>query len=287
MGQRTVARSSLELSCNEGMTFADLALAQRIEKAQADYAAAGALAWQEQNPSKQVAVLEVAGGRAVFLGSDSPLTHAIGLGLNGEVKPADLDRLEDFYRGRDLSVKIDLCPLADPSLVNLLARRGYHPVEFANVLFRSLDGDILCATQNGRPSVRQIAIDEREIWSRILARGFFELQELTHPLIEIGLIICNAPSTRCLVGPADGEPAGAGGLACWGDMALMFADSTLPEFRNRGLHTALIQARVAIARQEGCRIATADTLPGSGSQRHYERCGFQVVYTKTIMEREL
>ena len=269
------------------MTFADLTMAQRIEKAQAAYAAAGALAWQQKNPSKPIAVTEIAGGWAVFLGADSPLTHAIGLGLNGPVKSGELDRLEEFYRARDLSVKIDVCPLADPSLVDLLGRRGYRPVEFANVLARALDDEIAVATSNGQPTVRQVGPEECEHWSRILARGFFELQDLTQPLIDIGLIICNSPSTRCLVSPADGDPAGGGALACWGDVALLFADSTLPEARNRGLHTALIQARLGMAKQENCRIATADTLPGSGSQRHYERCGFQVAYTKTIMEREL
>ena len=269
------------------MTFADLELAQRLEGAQAAYAAAGAAAWRDKNPGKPVALKEIAGGWAVFLGADSPLTHAVGIGMNGELTAADIDRLEDFYRGRDLSVKVDVCPLADPSLIDLLGRRGYRPVEFANVLVRSLSEEQADYPSAGETKVREIDVQERELWSTILARGFFELQELAPPLLEIGLIICNSPSTRCYLGSASGSPAGGAGLACYNGVALMFADATLPEARNRGVHSALISARLAIARQEGCQFATADTLPGSISQRHYERWGFQVAYTKTIMERDL
>src|SRR5437763_14878896 len=82
------------------------------------------------------AVLEVAGGIAVFTGAESPLTHAVGIGLNGPVFPAELDRLEAFFRSRGARPSIELCPLADEGLLPQLADRGYHLTEFANVLVR-------------------------------------------------------------------------------------------------------------------------------------------------------
>ena len=45
----------------------------------------------------------------------------------------------------------------------------------------------------------------------------------------------------------------------------------------------LIAARLNEALARGCDLATASTLPGSGSQRNYERMDFQVVYTKVTM----
>jgi hypothetical protein len=41
--------------------------------------------------------------------------------------------------------------------------------------------------------------------------------------------------------------------------------------------------RVAV--EEGCDLATASTLPGSVSQRNYERNGFHVAYTKAVLVR--
>ena len=36
---------------------------------------------------------------------------------------------------------------------------------------------------------------------------------------------------------------------------------------------------------EGCDLATAATLPGSVSQRNYERHGFRVAYTRATLVR--
>ncbi len=63
-------------------------------------------------------------------------------------------------------------------------------------------------------------------------------------------------------------------------LASFFGDGTVPEFRRCGLHASLIRARLNAALAQGCDLATASTLPGSVSQRNYERLGFQVVYTK-------
>ncbi len=68
--------------------------------------------------------------------------------------------------------------------------------------------------------------------------------------------------------------------------ALLFADSTLEKYRGRGLHLALIRARLQHAAELGCDLATASTAPGSTSQRNYERAGFRVIYTKLNMQRD-
>ena len=73
---------------------------------------------------------------------------------------------------------------------------------------------------------------------------------------------------------------GAAALAVRDGLATLFADSTIARFRSGGLHRELISARLYEALAQGCDLATASTLPGSGSQRNYERLGFEVVYTK-------
>jgi hypothetical protein len=54
-------------------------------------------------------------------------------------------------------------------------------------------------------------------------------------------------------------------------------------YRRRGAHSAVIRARLVEAAARGCDLITAGTLPGSVSQRDYERQGFQVAYTKATM----
>src|SRR5947209_6452583 len=72
----------------------------------------------------EAAVLEIAGGVAVFTGAESPLTHAVGIGLKGPVSAAELDELEAFFRSRGARPAIDLCPFADAGLLPQLADRG-------------------------------------------------------------------------------------------------------------------------------------------------------------------
>jgi GNAT superfamily N-acetyltransferase len=57
------------------------------------------------------------------------------------------------------------------------------------------------------------------------------------------------------------------------------AADTLPAFRSRGIHTALVHARLAAAREAGCDLAMVHTRPGAVSQRNILRAGFQLAYT--------
>src|SRR5579872_2721997 len=116
------------------MLFADAPLARRLEAAEA----ANARGCSTHSDGAPPAVLEVAGGCAIFAGVDSPLTQAAGIGLNGPVAGSELDELECFFRTHGASATIDLCPLADPGLFAALAARGYGVREFNNVLVKRL-----------------------------------------------------------------------------------------------------------------------------------------------------
>src|SRR6185436_4731155 len=125
------------------MRFADLQLARRLEAAET----ANARGCSEYPGA---AFLEIAGGCAIFVGADSPLTQAVGLGLNGPVKERDIWKMETFFRSRGARVSIDLCPLADPDLLPLLADRGYHAAQFNNVLVKFMGGAEIAFTPRVR-----------------------------------------------------------------------------------------------------------------------------------------
>ena len=260
------------------MLFADTTLARRIEGAEAE----NARGCSTGTDGSEAAVLDIAGGCAIFVGAESPLTQAVGLGLNGPVSPAQLDRLEYFFRSRGARISIDLCPLADPGLTAALAKRGYVVSEFNNVLVKRLSGAEIVLT----PRVRRATAEERDLWSYTVGHGFFEQRELTTEELNVGRAIFTVPAAMCYFAVADNsELAGGGAAAMRNGVATMFADSTIPRFRRLGLHRELIAARLNEALAQGCDIATASTQPGSGSQRNYERLGFEVVYTKVTLRR--
>jgi hypothetical protein len=256
------------------LVFADLALARRLEAAEA----ANAKGCTAIHP--EAASIELAGGCAVFVGAESPLTHAVGIGLDGPVREGEIAALETFFRSHGAKVTIDLCPLANAGFVEALSERGYRVTEFNNVLVRRLAGAQVVMT----PRVRRTLPDESDLWSHTVGRGFFEQEELTTEEMDVGRAICAMPGAMCyLAAAASGEPAGAAAAAIYGGLATLFADSTIAPYRRAGFHAELIAARLNEALAQGCDMATASTLPGSGSQRNYERLGFEVVYTRVTM----
>jgi GNAT superfamily N-acetyltransferase len=258
------------------MIFADTALARRIETAEAAIARGCTVS------QPGAAWLEAGGGIALFQGAASPLTQAVGMGLTGPVTASELDGVETFFRSRGARISIDFCPLADSGLLELLAGRGYRPAEFNNVLIKPLAGTEITFTPQARPAVT----GEQELWAQTAGHGFFEQAELTGEEMDVGRAIFSMPGALCYFATTEsGETAGGAALAVNGGLATLFADSVIAPFRRRGLHRALIAARLNEALALGCDLATASTLPGSASQRNFERAGFRIVYTKVTLER--
>jgi GNAT superfamily N-acetyltransferase len=255
----------------EPIVFADLALARRVEAAEAWIARGCARAG--------AATLEVAGGCAVFAGAGSPLTQAVGLGLNGAVGETELDALTEFFRSRGTPLRIDVCPLADAGFLEALAARGCSLTEFNNVLAMPLAGHAVSPS----PRVRPMRPGEEDLWSLTVGRGFFEQELLTPDEIDVGRDITAMPTVQCYLAFEEGEAAAGAALAVRDGLATLFADSAIARFRRRGLHGELIAARLAEAAARGCDMATACTQPGSHSQRNYERVGFRVVYSKATL----
>jgi GNAT superfamily N-acetyltransferase len=253
------------------MIHADTALARRIEAAEA----ANARGCTAIHPL--AASMEAAGGVVVFAGADSPLSRAAGMGLSGPVSGAELDCIEAFFRDRGARGAIDVCPLADPSLVERLGDRGYRVTGFDNVLVKRLAAGEIVLT----PRVRRALADETDLWSYTVGRGFFEHLELTSEEMDVGRAICAMPGAMMYVATLEsGENAGGAALAVYGGLAVLFADSTLAAHRRRGIHRELISARLNEALAMGCDLATASAMPGSTSQHNYERLGFEIVYTR-------
>jgi GNAT superfamily N-acetyltransferase len=221
--------------------------------------------------------IDYAGGVAMFAGVGSPLTHAIGTGMHGVVSPAEIEAMEQFYRSRGSHAEIDLCPLADEGYLPQLSERGYRVVELNNVLARVISGDL-------PPADPRVASGDGETYSRVVAEGFFGPGEPPPEMLAIGAALSSGPLQPYLA-YVDGRAVAGGTLNICENTGFFFGDATVNSARGLGLQRALVETRLAAAAAAGCDLAFAATLPGSQSQRNYERCGFRVVYTKLTLRR--
>lgn len=261
--------------------FADITLARRIERLGTSSQRQFVAAYTERFPELCAAGLDVAGGAAAFLELGSPVNGAVGLGLNGEVDAESLIQVERFFREREERPLIAVAPLVDPSLTRLLELRGWVPSAFENVLVRALEPADEFAPPPPDVEIRLArTAEELELWGILVANGFSAPDDPTPMELRLGCAAAAAPDGRFLLAYVDGAPAGTGELHLQDGVGWLTADTTLPQFRRRGVQGALQRARLEIARDAGCDLALTEAIPGSASQRNMERLGFGIVYTR-------
>lgn len=261
------------------MRLTDLALARRLERAEASANAAFVTARDAHDPARGAGWLDVAGTWAMFDGVGSPLTQSFGLGLFAPVTEPDLAALEGFFEARGADVHHEVAPLADGAHLSLLPARGYRPIELTTVLHRATSG--VPAPGAGAPRVRRIAGGESTAWADLSARGWGATPELADFMRDFGAVTARARGTSCFLAEIGGVPVATGALALHGGVALLAGASTLPDWRGRGAQAALLAARLAFAAEQGCDLAMMGAAPGSTSQTNAERAGFRIAYTRT------
>jgi GNAT superfamily N-acetyltransferase len=270
------------------MQFMNLELARRVENAEATGCRECAEAFHVAHPEFPVAVERIRGGVAVFAGVDSPVTQAIGVGINGPVEDDDLNRLGDFFQRRNAPAAAEVCPFVDMSLYEKLAARGYRLLEVSNVLVREISK--ATSEQKEPPrgvTVRQAEPDEAKLWTRTVAQGFAEHFPVTQEILDVMEGFFHGKSASPFLAFVDGQVAGGGALTIHDGVCGLFGASTLPDLRGRGVQTELLRARIHWAAIQGCDLGVSITQPGSASQRNIERAGFQVAYTRTKLIRPL
>lgn len=231
------------------------------------------------DPGGESACSPLAGGWLIYAWPEAPLNRGVGIGLEHEVTERDLKTLEEFYRDRGASPELYHAPFAAPVLPQLLELRGFHLMDYLNVLARPI-GDDHVQGEDERIVIRAVQRDEAQAWGRLVARGFCDGDEPAPSDLELFTIFPHMPSALCFQAEIDGEDAGGGMLFIHDGVALLGGTSVLPRFRGSGVHAALIHARLARAAGEGCDLATTSAQPGSTSQRNMERHGFEVVYRR-------
>jgi len=261
--------------------FPDFSLAQRFEFHEAWSSGEHARTQAQLYPETGAVSLPICDGYLVYCGKKSPLNQVYGWGLSGPVLATELEMIETFYRSRELRPQVRVCPLADPSLFQLLGERRYIVQDHMNVYACQVD-----TLEEELPSVPGLSIqiatpDDAKLWFELdSAGGDWAVPDgISFMLIRTTL----KPDSQLFLAWLNGQLVGSGALEIHDGMAALMAAGTLSAFRNRGVHTALLHARLAAATRAGCDLAMIHTRPGAMSQRNVQRAGFQLMYNVMTM----
>ena len=270
--------------------FCDTALAERIERVEAELIASASDAADRRTTDNAGFVIPIAGGVATFAEDGSPFNKVAGLGFGGMPSAAALDEIERAFAARGAPVQIELAHLADPAIGALLTERGYRLVSFENVLGLALEGEPEPVTPPGI-DVRPSADDEFEAWLDVVADGVAhpDAQEVpsheTFPreVVESAERDLVAAGVMQYVALRDGAIVGGAGIRIAEGVAQLTGAATAPAHRRRGVQSALLAARLADAAAAGCDVAVVTTQPASRSQQNAQRQGFELLYTRAVL----
>ena len=221
--------------------------------------------------------LEVAGGCVAFNGVDSPMSRAIGIATAGPISESMVEEIEEFYRSRNCQVTITVNDITDPTLREILDRRGYQQVGHSQSWWRDLGAPIPQVT-----SVQVAPVTEEHCneWARVVAAGFAETDDVRSP--ELGPATLDAfyafgfsATCQAYFASIGGKHAGGGVLDVSHELAILRTSSTLPSFRGKGVQSALLSRRLSAAARAGCQFAFANTEGNGPSVHNLQKFGFQ------------
>ena len=269
--------------------FSGTALAGRVERVEAQLIARSSEAARRRAGTAGF-VIPIAGGAASFAGEGSPFNKVAGLGFGGVPYSAALDEIEKAFAACGSPVQIELAQLADPAIGALLTGRGYRLESFENVLGRALAGEPERVMPPG-VDVRPSGAEEFETWLAVVAEGSAHPDTHGVPWHEEfpREVIIGAERDMAAAGAVryaalrDGTIAGGATMRMAEGVAQLTGAATAPAHRRRGVHTALLSARLADAADAGCDVAVITTQPGSKSQQNAQRQGFDLLYARAVL----
>lgn len=190
-----------------------------------------------------------------------------------------IDEIINFYKEKEIPLRFELTPgHVSSTFLTYLSEIGFYQNDFHTTLY----AQGLEAKGENEIAIRILQKDEFNTFAEIYTQGFQMPSFLKNGVAQNNEILHDKEEWTFYLASIDEEPSGIGVLFIKDNIATLAAAATCPKFRNKGVHTALINHRINQATQKGCELLVSQARFGSTSQNNIERAGFKIGYTKTI-----
>ncbi len=194
------------------------------------------------------------------------------------VSDSDVDKMIDnalaYFRGKDFECAFTLSPLDRPAdLAERLKRRGFA-------------FDLQAVAMNCDRTAQSVApgsirIEEPgpgryEVWCGTMCRAF----DFPDDVGALSRTVLDIPEVRLYLAWVDGKPAGTSLLYSKYDMGCVDFVGTLPQYRRKGVASALTARAVADSRAMGNRWTGLEVAAGSAAEKVYEGIGFRPIHNR-------
>lgn len=220
-------------------------------------------------------VAHVGEGLVVVTGPGSFLN-----GMRGVIAPteSDLERLGAICDGAGVTPEVVVPGGVSGGTLETLAHAGYRLVGVDNLYVIDLPAAEALRSE-------EVAVVDRDD----LLRQWLDVHSGQFPSRSVSdafaLAAHSVDGAVDLLADCGGTPAAVASLIVRDGRGLLGGAATLPEFRGRGLQTALLRHRLWLAHTMGCDIASCTAAAGGTSARNVERVGFRLVDVELSFER--
>ena len=266
----------------------DRALAERLER-QLVGTPATLREWLSTHPDEPVSVTQLAGG---WIAEPLAGSHwgggGFGLGFDGPLTDADFALLLAAANRVGPRFRVVVCPYSDMSLPRRLMAEGFALEGFRTVLVRAVPNEREMAQWEASPGIEVRRVDvsrELDRYIDVVLRGFNSGQPQREVDQRMSRITGSYSKAQLFLATVGGKEAGGARIDFAGSVGFFLGGSVLPDFRNRGVHRALLLARMAAAASAGCDLVTVGSIAGGATERNAQRLGFEVAYTALELMR--
>lgn len=234
------------------------------------------------------------GGGVVLAMRDDPSGYwnkALGFGFDEPVTLGLMEQVIAFYRERDVPrATIQLAPSVIPedwpSICEKLGIEGSHSIRKLAV---DVESALIASTRTELDeglTVGPVEPAEAAAWAAVLPPAMGMAAQGTQ---EMAAASVGRSGWHTFAVREAGTVVAMGTLRTAGEVGSLFAGCTMPDARGRGAQSALIAARVRVAREAGCRtliVETFDEPPGThnSSYQNLLRAGFTLQYSRRNWE---
>lgn len=259
-------------------------LAQRIEQNDNDYSLSRLGGMQQAKGNPLQIEIKRYGNVNAFLIEKWPDfwygNKVLGLELSSEVY---LDEIVALFARQNLSFRFEIMPgNLNSSLASRLHKLGFCQMSFNTAVY-GVPALTAKSSPNEQIKVREVQPNEVDLFLDLYQDGF-DLPRLneTEKKAVLSWLQRAKSSLYLCIAHVDDLPAGVGVLFMENGIGLLADATTLPEFRGKGCHTAMIQHRIAQAEKQNCDLLTSFVEFGSTSHLNLENMGLRVAYTKSM-----
>ena len=214
---------------------------------------------------------------ALALSHDDVKTEFFHRVVQIKVDGARVDRLIDdaiqYFQTKDFPCAFTLSPLDRPaSFADRLMHRGFVRGKQASAM--------VCRRPDERPTINcavavdRLTEDEYETWTDLVCRLLLEKKNIG----TVGRSVLIAPETRLYLARVDGDPVGTTLLHSRFDMGYIDFVGALPEWRRKGVASALVRHAVVDSLELGNRWTALEVVSGGNTEQLYRRLGFHTVH---------